>query len=105
MTTAASKSRGRDAPLRVGSRRVAWPPPWLKLYVPPDPGPAEPTTGGERVDSPTTPDRSVWRSMLAGRPDAERLRWGRRANELEGQGLKWDEAEWLAFQELVEPNL
>ncbi len=47
------------------------------------------------------PDRSVWRSCLARWPDDRRLQWGRRANDLEVTGLPWNEAEFLAFKEML----
>jgi len=41
-----------------------------------------------------------WRSAIAQWSEPRRERWGRRANELEAQGLSWLAAEERAFEEL-----
>lgn len=53
-------------------------------------------------DSPEAPNAALgWRRKLEKWPDEWRERWGRRANQLEEQGLHWIEAERQAMNETM----
>lgn len=44
------------------------------------------------------PDRSVWRSVVAGWSLPKRQAWADATAALEAQGMPWNVAEWQAFQ-------
>jgi hypothetical protein len=64
------------------------------------PSPREAERGSS---SPPSRDRG-WRRIVALWPVDWRALWGRRANELQARGERWDVAEWVAFRDTV-PDL
>jgi len=51
-------------------------------------------------DSMNDPSIYPWRTHLATMPPEARERWGRRANELESEGVRFPESERRAFEEI-----
>lgn len=78
-----------------------WPPPWAR----PTPPQLEiaPTLVAELAVSLVTPPKPLphwWRTLLPRRPQADRQRWGDRANALADEGIPFPDHEELAYVEL-----
>ncbi len=74
-----------------------------QTFLPPEPevsADALPDIAAAPVESQRVPEPPPCRMALARWPDEWRERWGRRANELEDEGLNWYEAESRAFLEI-----
>jgi hypothetical protein len=96
--------------VRVPSRTAPlWPPAWL-APPPSDPAPADrPTKTAKPAPADFTPEAVAealgpWPPRapeLSAWPTALRERWGRRSGELQAVGQAWNEAERLAFAEIL----